>query len=78
MRYVILLAMIVVGLLLCLDVAYMSRGSLEMFPTEEQEDKVRRVTVFIAVVLVTVEVGLWWHFRDLKRESRRTGNSVPG
>lgn len=69
------LAMVAVGLLLLLDVAYFARGSLELFPTAEQEDKVRRVTGAIAVLLAGIEVGLWWLLRKLCRNGhpRRSG-----
>jgi hypothetical protein len=59
--------MVVVGLLLCLDVAYFARGSLEAFPTDEQEDKVRRVTAALAALLLAAELGLWFVRRHLKR-----------
>lgn len=65
-RYGVVLAMIAVGLLLCLDVAYFLRGSLEEFPTDEQQDKVRRVTAAIAAVLVLAEVALWSLLRHLR------------
>jgi hypothetical protein len=71
-RYGVLLAMIAVGLLLCLDVAYFVHGSLEEFPTEEQEDKVRRVSAVIAAILVVAEVGLWSVLRHLSAAQSRT------
>ena len=61
------LAMVVVGLLLLLDVAYFVRGSLEWFPTDEQQDKIRRVTGAIAALLAGIEIGLWWLLRYLRR-----------
>ena len=67
LRAVVLLAMVVVGLLLCLDVAYFVRGSLETFPTDEQTDKVRVVTAVLAAVLLASELGLWSVLRHLKR-----------
>ena len=66
-RYGVLLAMLVVALLLCLDVAYFFRGSLEEFPTDEQTDKIRTVTAALAAVLVAVETLLWWVHRELAR-----------
>jgi hypothetical protein len=64
-RYGVVLAMLVVGLLLCLDVAYFFHGSLEEFPTEEQMDKIRRVTAVLAGVLIAAELALWWVLRSL-------------
>jgi hypothetical protein len=72
-RYAILLAMVVVGLLLCLDVLYFIRGSLEEFPTDEQMDKVRTVTAVIAVVLAVAEIGLWALFRHASATPSRRG-----
>ena len=66
-RIAILVGMLVVGLLMVVDVAYLVTGSLEEFPTAEQEDKVRTVTTAIAVVLVAVEMALWIVFRRLRR-----------
>jgi hypothetical protein len=48
-----------VATVLMLDVAYFLRGSLETFPTAEQQQKVQLVTGVIAVVLAAVEFGLW-------------------
>ena len=64
-RYLIWLVMIVVGLALVLDVAYFVHGSLEMFPTEEQQEKVRWVAGVLAALLACVEIGLWWLLRQL-------------
>ena len=69
-RYAILLTMAVVGLLLGVDLLYFARGSLELFPTDEQMDKIRRVTALIAVVLIVIEFGLW---RLLRAVGRRHG-----
>jgi hypothetical protein len=71
-RYGLLLAMLVGAILLGLDLMYLVRGSLEQFPTEEQEDKVRIVTVVLGVLLLVVEVGLWMVFRYVSRDDRRT------
>ena len=67
-RLVVVIAMVVVGLLLALDVAYFARGSLESFPTDEQQDKVRTVTTALAAVLVAAELMLWWLLRRLMRD----------
>jgi uncharacterized protein YacL len=60
-------AMVVVGLVLGLDIAYLARGSLELFPTDEQESTVRVVTTVIAAMLIFVEVGLWVLLRTMRR-----------
>jgi hypothetical protein len=66
----IVLALVGVGLLLCLDVAYFVHGSLEEFPTAEQDDKIRRVAAVLAVMLVGVGLGLWLALRRLGRHGR--------
>ena len=64
-RYVVVVAMLVVGLLLCLDLAYLVRGSLEEFPTDEDHGKVRLVTTAIAGALLVAELGLGFLLRSL-------------
>ena len=66
-RYVLWLVMTVVGVALIVDILYLLNGSLEQFPTEEQEDKVRTVTSAIAVLLSVTELGLWWLLRQVER-----------
>jgi len=51
--------MLGVGAVLAVDVLYFVNGSLEMFPTDEQQEKVRALTGTIAVLLLSVEAGLW-------------------
>ena len=62
--------MCVFGVLFALAVAYRLRGSLEWFPTAEQEAKVRRVTTLLAAGFAAAEVGLW---QCLRRANRATG-----
>ncbi len=50
--------MVALGIVLVLVLTWFFQGSLEWFPTEEQEDTVRTVAGELAVVLVCVEVGL--------------------
>ena len=52
--------MVVIGFPLALAVAYLAHGSLEMFPTAEQQDKVHTVAGVIAGGLSAVEIALWW------------------
>ena len=70
-RFVVLLAVIVVGLLLCLDVAYFVRGSLEWYPTDEQTETVRVVTAVLAAVLIASELVLWLVLRYLRSGTTR-------
>ena len=68
LRYALLALMLAVGLLLALAVAYLVRGSLEEFPTAEQQDKVRTVARAFVLVLAAVEIVLW---RVVRRWARR-------
>ena len=67
LRYVIWILMVVGGVLLALAAAYLVRGSLEAFPTAEQQDKVRTVAGVLVAVLAVVEFALWWLLRRLDR-----------
>jgi hypothetical protein len=69
-RYAIVLAMIVIGLVLALDIAYYLHGSLEEFPGPEDHEKIRTVTGFIAVVLIAAEAILWSVLRRSGRARR--------
>ena len=60
MRSVLWIACAIVAALLVVNVAYCWRGSLEMFPTEEQQDKIRTATMVFGVVLAAIEAGLLW------------------
>jgi hypothetical protein len=72
-RYAAWLALAVVGLLLALDLAYFMRGSLELYPTEDDHEKVRLVTGMIAVVLTAMVAGLALLLQHLGR-----GRAAPG
>ena len=65
-RFAVVLAMVLVGLVLCIDVLYFARGSLEEFPTPEKTAGVRTVTAVIAALLVLAEVALWSLLRHLR------------
>ena len=77
-RSAIVLTMTVVGVLLALFVAYFLRGSLEEFPTAEQENKVHTVTAVAAAMLLLVEIGLWSMLRRMRRESPSPSSTSPG
>ena len=70
-RYAIRLAIVLVGVVLAVDVVYFLVGSQEMFPTAEQQAKVRTVTGAIAVLLVAIEVVLWLLLRRIGAPPRR-------
>ena len=75
LRYVLRLALAAVGLALALDALYFARGSLEMFPTREDHEKVRLVTGAGAAVLAALGLGLW---RLLRRLSGGAGGQPAG
>jgi hypothetical protein len=66
MRLAIRLMMLTVGVVLAIDVLYFATGSLEMFPTAEQQEKVRIVTGAIAVLLLCAEGRLWALLRSMR------------
>ena len=66
-RYAVVLAMIVIGLVLALDVAYYLHGSFKEFPGPEDHADVRAATGLIAAVLVVAEAILWFVLRRLGR-----------
>ena len=74
-RLAIIGAMAVIGAALGLAIAYRIHGSLEQFPTAEQETKVRVVTTVLAAGLAIAEVGLWQLLRRPVRPLDRDGTS---
>ena len=73
MRFAVVIAMMVVGALLAVTIAYLVRGSLEAFPTAEQQDKVRRVMALLSAGLLLLECGLLLALRrigQLRPEAR--------
>jgi len=62
--------MIIVGVLLAISIAYLIHGSLEAFPTAEQQDKVRRVMGLLSAGLLVLEGGLFVAWRRLQRGRR--------
>ena len=62
-----MLAMLLIGIVLCVDVAYFIRGSLEEFPSAEDDEKIRIVTAIVAVPLLAGEILLWRLLRLMKR-----------
>lgn len=58
-KWIITVAMILVLFLILVFALYYFHGSLEMFPTEEQQGKVRGVTSLIMIVLIILEAGLY-------------------
>ncbi len=64
--YVVLTAMFAVGIAFLLATLYAVNGSLEPYPTGEQEDKVRLVAAIAAVLLAFAELLLCLFYRHLK------------
>jgi hypothetical protein len=65
-RLALWIALAVVGSALLVMLAYFVTGSLEQFPTDEQQNKVRVVTGVLATILLAIEIGLWSLLRHTK------------
>lgn len=52
---ILVLAAVFVGALLVLDIAYFLHGSLEAFPTDEKQSKVKIFTTMIGIILGSIE-----------------------
>ena len=72
----IILTMIVTGAILCISVVYFLRGSLEMFPTEEDHAKIRVVMGATTAILIAVELALWFLLRHLKRRGGASSRTM--
>ena len=68
-------AMAVVGVVLGLTVLYFVRGSLEMFPTDEDHAKVRLVMGVISAILIAIELALWFLLRHVARRDSAPPNA---
>ena len=77
-RLAIVFAMSVIGLLLALTIVYRVHGSLEWFPTAEQESKVRVITTLLAGGFAIAEVGLWWLLRRANEIGEREDSPEDG
>ncbi len=58
LKWIILATIIIVAALMVLDISFFLNGSLEFYPTEEQEEKIKWVTSFTFFVLSVVEACL--------------------
>lgn len=77
-KTVIYAAMMAVGLALLLAVLYLVHGSFEMFPTEEQQGKVRMVISVVVVCLVAVEAVLWGFLRYARHREQPNSSLQSG
>ena len=55
-RVLINIVILLVFICLFFSVCYLINGSLEMFPTDEQQEKARIAALFLVVVFVSIEV----------------------
>jgi len=61
----ILVAIIIVAAFMILDITYYFNGSVELYPTEEQEEKVRLVAELMFFVLFIIEAILVISYRKV-------------
>ena len=64
-KYLLSVAMVLVGLVLLAAISYLVHGSLEMHPTEEQQGKVRLIMLLTFVCCAEVEAVLWLLIRNM-------------
>ncbi len=57
-KIIINIALFIVSVLAILALCYFVNGSLEMYPTEEQQEKIRIVSMAIFVFCIFVDCGL--------------------
>lgn len=58
--------MFIIGLFMICIMMYYWNGSLEAFPTEEQESKVQLVANLILILLIVIQVILFFIYRKAK------------
>ena len=75
-RFALWIALTLVGSTLLGVLAYFVTGSLDQFPTDEQQNNVRVVTGVLATILVGIEIGLWSLLRHTK-SSGPPGEGAP-
>jgi hypothetical protein len=70
---ILLLLAVAIAICLLLDVSYFVHGSMELFPTPEQQDLVSSITISLAVFLAVAEAvivfRLWRLFRSSQKGS---------
>jgi heme/copper-type cytochrome/quinol oxidase subunit 2 len=70
MKVLLSTIVVLVGVVAILSGAYTVHGSLEIYPTEEQQDKVRVVMGSVFVASILVEVALVFFLRRVLSSSR--------
>lgn len=76
-RWVVNIACAMAGVCLLLSFLYFWKGSLEMFPTEEQHEKARLAAVFLIIVFTLIEAVLLSIRRKLGQlRKKRCGKEV--
>ncbi len=71
-------AMLALGLALLLAILYLIYGSLEMYPTEEQQSKVRIAMSVVVMCIVAAEALLWGLARYVKRREQPNSSLQSG
>ena len=71
--WIINIAMFIVLFFISLTILYYFNGSLEMFPTEEQQGKIRDVVRLITIILIILELLLFFIRRWIIKEPDQKG-----
>jgi len=57
-RITLLSSIFFIGCLIILDLFYFMNGSLEVYPSEEQNEKINLVTILLLGILMIIEIAL--------------------
>lgn len=63
--------------LLLIDVAWFFHGSLELFPTDEQQGKIKSIAVLSGCGFALAEAAVLFLLRRLLRSRRRACSGIP-
>jgi uncharacterized membrane protein required for colicin V production len=63
--------MALLGLILAVFVAYFIHGSLELYPTEEQQEKIRVVSAFFIGIIIVAEMLLFLAVRVISKKKKQ-------
>jgi magnesium-transporting ATPase (P-type) len=66
-KWIITITMILIFIFIIAFALYFFHGSLEMYPTEEQQDKIHSITSLIIVALIIIEAVLFFAYKRVTK-----------